>query len=280
MYDGARMDRSSIWRVATLNIWNRSGPWDRRLPLIRDGLASLDADVIGLQEVLGFTGMASQAHAVAEGLGWNVFVADAWQLGGGLTLGNAILSRHPLQDTRTLVLPSPPEIDTRCVAFARVELPHGPMPVFVTHLTFQLHLGHVRCAQVRALADHVKRLAPVDGPPPVVVGDFNAEPDADEIRFLRGLTPLGGDSVYFADSWLAGEGAGHTYDRRNTYALRSRESSKRIDYVFVRGPDRHLRGEPIAARLGLDSPVDGVWASDHFAVVADIYAAPRPHDPY
>ncbi len=274
------MDRASIWRVATFNIWNRSGPWDRRLPLIRDGLAALDADVIGLQEVLGFTGMPSQAQAIAEDLGWHVFDALPWQIGGGLVIGNSILSRHPIRDARILPLPSPPDLDTRCVAFARVDLPHGPMPVFVTHLTFELHLGHVRCAQVRALADHVKRLAPIDGPPPVLVGDFNAEPDADEIRFLRGLTPLGGDGVYFADAWLAADGPGYTYDRRNTYALRSREPSKRIDYVFARGPDRHLRGEPIAARVALDAPVDGVWPSDHFAVVADIQAAVRPHGPY
>jgi hypothetical protein len=31
-----------------------------------------------------------------------------------------------------------------------------------------------------------------------VMGDFNAEPDSDEIRFLRGLTGFGGPCVYFA----------------------------------------------------------------------------------
>ena len=40
-------------RVVTLNIWNRQGPWRERLPLIRDGLAALAPDVVGLQEVLG-----------------------------------------------------------------------------------------------------------------------------------------------------------------------------------------------------------------------------------
>jgi hypothetical protein len=87
--------------------------------------------------------------------------------------------------------------------------------------------------------------------------------------------------VYFADCWLAPgrTDAGHTYDRRNPYALRSREPSRRIDYIYVRGPGKHLCGEPIEARLALDTPVDGVWPSDHFAVVADIYAAPRAHDP-
>ena len=139
---------------------------------------------------------------------------------------------------------------------------------------------------MRALADQVAQLAPIDLPPPIVLGDFNADPDSDEMRFLRGLTALGGASVFFADCWLAtggddpAAGPGHTYARRNPYALRSREPSRRIDYIFVRGPDRSLRGEPLAAQVALDQPTAGVWPSDHFAVVADIQAAARPHDPY
>jgi hypothetical protein len=46
---------------------------------------------------------------------------------------------------------------------------------------------------------------------------------------------------------------------------------------MVRGPDRHLRGEPISSRLVLDQQVDGVWPSDHFGVCAEIYAAKRSH---
>jgi len=270
------MRNADVWRVATFNIWNRQGEWLRRLPLIRAGLAALDADVIGLQEVLAMGGAPSQAHEIADGLGWNVYQAPAWEIGGGLTFGNAILSPHRLLDTARLALPTPPELETRAAVFARVDAPHGPMPVFVTHLTVQPHLCHVRRAQVVALADHVARLAPIGAPPPVVMGDFNAVPDSDEMRFLRGLTSLEGRSVYFADAWaVAGTGGGATYDRRNPYALRSREPSNRIDYIFVRGPDAHLRGEPVSARLALDEPSDGIWPSDHFAVVAEVLAAPR-----
>lgn len=274
---------SEVWRVATLNIWNRQGPWAERLPLIREGLKALNADAIALQEVLGFTGMPSQAHEIADGMGWNVHHVPAWNIGGGLTFGNAILSPHALSDTRSLPLPSPPGLDTRTVAFARVECEHGPMPVFATHLTWQHHLGHVRCQQVRALADHVAELAPIDGPPPVILGDLNADPDADEMRFLRGLTALGGTSVYFADCWSTTRPAsdvGHTYDRRNAYALRSREHSRRIDYCLVRGPGKHLVGEPLSASLFCDVPQGEVWPSDHFGVVAEIYAAKRHHDPF
>ncbi len=275
-------ERSDIWRVVTLNIWNRQGPWPQRLPLIQQALSAIAPDIVGLQEVLGFPGMPSQAHDIASALGWNVHYVPAWHIGGGLTFGNAILSRHPLLDTQSLRLPAPLDLDTRTVAFARVDLPHGPAPVFVTHLTFQHHHCAARCEQVRALTDHVAALASIDGPPPLLLGDFNADPDSDEMRFLRGLTALGGSSVYFADCWLATgrTDVGHTYDRRNPYALRSREPSRRIDYIFVRGPDRHLRGEPLSATLAMNEPVDGIWPSDHFAVVADIWAPKRPHDPY
>jgi len=275
-------ERADTWRVATLNIWNRQGPWAQRLPLIRAGLAALDVDAIGLQEVMGFTGMPSQAHEIAEGTGWNVHYAPAWAIGGGLTMGNAIVSRHALLDVQSLPLPSPPGVDTRTVAFARVDCDHGPMPVFVTHLTWQEYLASARRPQVRVLADHVAELAPLDGPPPVLMGDFNANPDSDEMRFLRGLTTIDGTSVHFADCWDAtrpGE-QGWSYARSNPYALRSREPSRRIDYVYVRGPGRHLCGEPLSAELCLDTPVDGVWPSDHFGVVAEIYAAKRHHDPF
>ena len=48
MADGAL----SGLRVLTLNIWNRQGPWEQRLAVIRRGLAELEPDVVGLQEVL------------------------------------------------------------------------------------------------------------------------------------------------------------------------------------------------------------------------------------
>ncbi len=275
--------RRDVWRVATFNIWNRQGPWSERLPLIREGLRALDLDAVGLQEVLGFTGMPSQAHEIAAGLGWNVHHVPAWDIGGGLTFGNAIITPHALDDCRSLPLPSPPGFDTRTVAFARVVCAHGPMPMFVTHLTWQHHMGHARCEQVCALTEHVAAIAPLDEPPPVVLGDFNADPDSDEMRFMRGLTTLGGKSVYFSDAWTTtgnDPNGGVTYDRRNPYALRSREHSRRIDYVYVRGPGKHLCGEPLSAQLALDAPSGDVWPSDHYAVVAEIVAAKRHHDPF
>src|SRR5215211_7039136 len=105
-------------RVLTLNIWNRQGPWAERLPLIRAGLVEHAPDIVGFQEVLAF-GSECQADEIAAGLGYHVHYAPAWTIGGALTMGNAILSRWPLLDTRVLPMVAPPDQDTRSVAFAR-----------------------------------------------------------------------------------------------------------------------------------------------------------------
>jgi endonuclease/exonuclease/phosphatase family metal-dependent hydrolase len=145
----------------------------------------------------------------------------------------------------------------------------------------------LRLAQVRELVNRVEEVSPMQGFPPIVVGDFNAEPDSDEMRTLRGLTPLGpaDRSVYFSDVWLflacdSRFGSGYTYSRSNPYALRSREPSRRIDYIYVRGPDRALRGEPLAARVVFDEARGDAYPSDHYGLYAEIQAAPRPHAPY
>jgi len=106
----------------------------------------------------------------------------------------------------------------------------------------------------------------------VVMGDFNAPPEATEIRYLTGLHALEGSSCYLADCFgLCGDGPGITFDpRHNPFAATTREPHRRIDYVFVRGPDEHGRGHPQHARVVLDELVDDVAASDHYGVYAAI----------
>ena len=259
------------FRAATLNIWSRFGPWEERLVAIREGLRTLAPDIIGMQEVLRFDGM-DQAALVSQGLGYHV----AWGRASdnhGFPVGNAILSRWPILRSETIALPNGGTDEDRSLVFAELGSPYGKIPFFVTHLNWKFHHGHVRQLQVRAIAEHVARLAPLDAFPPVVVGDFNAEPDSDEMRYMRGLTSLGGPCVYFADSFgVAGDGAGITFSKKNPFAEPLREPERRIDYVYVRGPDDSQRGEPTEARVCFDEPHAGVFPSDHFGVVATITA--------
>lgn len=259
-------------RVATINIWNRMGPWEERLAALRAELVRLDADLVGVQEVLRMPEYAfDQGAALAEGLGYHV-AFGRHEAAPESRIGNAILSRFPVESVAVHPLPGTDEL--RCVLFAAVRSPHGMLPVFTTHLNWRLDEGHVRQAQVASLVQFVDRCAPAarEGIPPIVMGDFNAEPDADEIRYLRGLTPLGGRSVYFADCFaVAGDGsAGHTYARSNEFAAMLREPNRRIDYIFVRGPDERFRGEPLDAALAFTTKVGGVLPSDHYGVVATV----------
>jgi endonuclease/exonuclease/phosphatase family metal-dependent hydrolase len=282
----------SVLRVATINIWNKAGPWLARLPLIRRELERLQPEVVALQEVLRFqpdSALAAplsvhndQATELAEGFGFHIAYSVASDYGNGLKFGNAVLSRHPILEQRSFQLPGVESGETRSLLYALCQTPHGSLPVFCTHLNWKFHQGAIRQRQVAFIAERIAELAPIDGPhlPPVLMGDFNAAPNADEIRFLTGLCAIDGKTVYFADAWaFAGAGPGYTYDRENEYARKAREPSRRIDYIFVRGPDRQFRGEPMLAELAFHAAdrttAEPVWPSDHFGVVADLAITPR-----
>ena len=53
------------------------------------------------------------------------------------------------------------------------------------------------------------------------------------------------------------------------------ELGRRIDYVMVRCADHGPTLDVSACERIFEEPVEGVWASDHFGVVADL-AIPEP----
>jgi endonuclease/exonuclease/phosphatase family metal-dependent hydrolase len=280
--------------VATLNIWNRSGPWPERLALIRRELEALGAPIVGLQEVMRLVTAGTveplsdehdQAFELARGLGYAIAYGVAADYGNGLLMGNALLSRFPIAESTTFRLPDQGTREGRSLLYAVLETPHGRQPVFVTHLNWRPEQGFVRLKQVVFIVEHIEKLCPPNATgtlPPILMGDFNAEPDSDEMRYLRGLHVVDGKSTYFADSWVYGARdakSSATFDPRNDFARTHREPPRRIDYIYVRGPDAELRGEPLRARLIFDQPSAGangpIWPSDHFGVYAELAVEPR-----
>ena len=114
------------------------------------------------------------------------------------------------------------------------------------------------------------------GHPPVLVGDFNAEPDSAEIRYVQGLQALEGRSVCFLDAWRTArrEGPGITWDNANPWARREREPDRRIDYVFAGLPPKSGLGQVLACRVVCNDVRDGIWPSDHYGVYAELRDAP------
>jgi endonuclease/exonuclease/phosphatase family metal-dependent hydrolase len=260
-----------VLRVLTLNIWNLSGAWADRREAILHVLREAEPDVVCLQEVVA-TARGNQAEWLAEALGrsWEVAYAGAPFSGTEEgDVGNAILSRRPIDMCTGFDLPHEPDpLEVpRVVTHART----GGVDVFCTHLAWQLHDAALRERQVRELVRLVDERSDPDAPlGPIVAGDFNAEPDSTVIRYLSGLATLDGHGTYFQDAWrLAGDGGpGFTWSNRNPHAALDREADKRIDYVFSGFHGRSGAGVPVECRVVADEPVDGVWPTDHFGVLA------------
>jgi endonuclease/exonuclease/phosphatase family metal-dependent hydrolase len=273
--------RPSPVRVATWNLWWRFGPWEERREAIAAVLADAQPDLCGLQEVWAGRG-EHQAAQLAELLGmhwtWTASPApERWQRRIGdpaMQIGNAILSRWPITEQASQPLPAD---GGRVVLFARVQAPTGPVPFFTTQLTSSIGQSAVRCRQVADLCWFVAaRTDP--GFPPVVTGDLNAEPDADEIRLLGGhKTAPVVPGLVLVDAWSYADPMtpGWTWDRRNPHVAATGEPSARIDYVLVGLPTATGAGRVRSVRLIGDQPVDGVWPSDHAGVLAELQARDR-----
>lgn len=258
-------------RVLTWNLWWRYGPWQQRREAIAAVLAEIGPDVCGLQEVW-VTREGNLAGELAERLGmhWCWAVAD---MGDGLYIGNAVLSRWPITGQAEVRLPTGDLNEGRVALHARIDTPGGSLPMFTTHLTYLPGGSHIRLGQVRRLAEFVAAHAGNATYPPVVTGDLNAEPDSDELRLLGGLlTTPAAPGLVLVDAWRYAEAgdSGFTWDRRNGYQSDTVLPDSRIDYILTGLPREQNRGRVRTARLAGTSPVDGVWPSDHFAVVADL----------
>ncbi len=257
-------------RVLTWNIWWRYGPWERRRPAIAATLARLDADVIALQEVWD-DGTTNLAAELAAELGYHhVFASSMKREGFGF--GDALLSRWPIARYQSIMLHGQQENgESRLALFAEIDGPRGPLPAFSTHLNWRFEHSHVRQHQVTDLARFVDRMRPWTFPP-IVCGDFNAEPASEEIRMLTGLTTCPVEGLVFRDAWLGagGGGPGYTWDNTNPYVVVRCEPDRRIDYILVGWPEARGAGHIVDCRIAGNEPAGGVWPSDHHAVLAEL----------
>ena len=279
-------------RVITLNLWGTAPPLDSRLALAVRQLQALAPDVVCLQEVRPLDGRSGRttADVVADALGMTAHyeVAVAWGDGeyAGLPAGQeglAVIARS-IAGTRVLALPEPRSGELRILLSARVETAGGPIWVHTTHLHYRLDDGLAREHQVLAIDEAIRGLGrDHDSAPQVLCGDFNATADSDEIRFLRGLTTLGGRRTHFQDAWLRlhrepviGDGPAEGI----TVSLRALGLDRRIDYVFVTTRKKDGRGTVHACRVVLtEREAAGevsFRASDHHGVCADVQVAPAP----
>lgn len=267
-------------RVVTLNLWGEQPPLDARLKQTIKQLDQLAADVVLLQEVRQIPNVVpNTAETIGRELGYRVLFAPATPWGGG-DEGLAILTRLPvLGEPLVVELPHATPEERRILLGAQLSTDAGRWAVYTTHLTYRLADGQKRDDQVQAALKAIPRID--SDLPRVFGGDFNAVPDSDEIRALRGLRSVEVDGaakrVFWQDAWERAHGGtgapGFTWSRTNPHTERLRwlERDRRIDYLFVEPMRRAGAGEVLACEICCATPdTDGVFASDHFGLCADV----------
>lgn len=167
---------------------------------LAETIAATDADMVVLNEVdRGWLleGGQDLLRLLREATGMEATFApaadDVW--------GNAILSRLPLRDVRTVALPSGGAAMQRSYVSAVADTGAGELALVGTHLHHVAADGTVRALQARSLAAEVARLRS-RGWPVALLGDLNAAfdtPDLEPLRFLEDAVP-GGAPTYPADA--------------------------------------------------------------------------------
>lgn len=191
-----------------------------------------DADIVLLQEM-----EESGVELMAEALHYNYVYYPASSR-RGRNMGNAILSRWPLTDTRKVILPHPHPVSgqMRIAVRATVQMENEEVLVYSVHTMTYPNLVPYRDAQVAAV---VEDIGPGDMPV-IAGGDFNTVSGRSIQRMIDQFSIIG----------LArtSAGAGPTIAK---FGIRPAAT----DHIFTRGFSKIASGK-----------VEDADASDHFPV--------------
>jgi endonuclease/exonuclease/phosphatase family metal-dependent hydrolase len=269
-----------------MNVYGPGNPdWDRRHLLVGRTIRALDPDVVALQEVpVGST--EALDRLLGRGLHLTHF-SRASDDGVAGTLGTRWPHRVVSEIDLRISDRSRPTLPWCAALVVEMDTPLGP--TVVTHhkpswpFPFELERERQAVMVARFLEGHIgeRHLHAV------VLGDFDATPDSASMQFWRGRRPVDDISVCYQDAWeyRHPQEAGYTFDLANPLVRDGEVATavtRKIDHILVRS---ELHGPTLVVadcRRVLDEPVDGVWASDHFGVVADLVLprGPRPSSPH
>ena len=271
----------------TWNVQGRIGDWTNRHAALRSGIAQVAPDVLTLQESWVEPDGTTQAARLGDELGLHsVTAAD---LAGfdrypeaPYWVVNAVLSRWPLTIERLCPLPDEHGEPTwRHAVVTRVHRPDaegGPFIATGAHIEHGLEQSARRSVQLTAIMKHLAELLGDEAQrreslPAILAGDLNCTPESDEYRCATGLSAGPIPAFTLVDAWTAAGNtdSGHTWSARNPLVPRlAIHPHRRLDYVMVSTPRRPGAGHVHRCFLAGDDAVDGVWATDHFAVVAEV----------
>ncbi len=144
--------------------------------IMADTILKCGADIVGLQEMRNESEHPeydAQAKILAEKLGFYHYFAEAIKFSGVNPYGNAIISRYPIKNAQTILIPDPDPktgdgyYETRCLLKAQIDVGDG-LCVCVSHF------GLNNDEQINAVDTVINN---IDEKKCVLMGDFNVKPE-------------------------------------------------------------------------------------------------------
>lgn len=229
-------------KVASFNIYHCEDFYNQKIDFdaFAELIKSLDADIIGLNEVHGKGDdeeYTAQTEELAVRLGYNGFFAKATDIDGNNPFGNAVLTRKAIKSLEVIPIPDPEPktgselYETRCLL--KMELTEPQLTVLITHfgLNHDEHLNAVKTVLENCKNERC-----------IFMGDLNVRPENDVLDPIRKV---------FTDSASVSDRVLLTYP--------ADVPNRKIDYIFAT-PDIKI--------LSVDVPEKIL--SDHLPITAEI----------
>jgi endonuclease/exonuclease/phosphatase family metal-dependent hydrolase len=270
-------------RIMSYNVWG--APFagkkaNQRIPEIARRLATLDADIVGLQEVFEGCFVRNQTKMILKGSRFPYYAKgpSAKFLIPCVNSGLVTLSRHPIVKTVRMSFDACKGFDCfsrKGILLTRIRVPNiGEVDVYNTHFNAGGGNSAVRDFQSLRAIDFVTRHSGEGNRPVFMLGDINAIPLSQEMIYLRTLLNFRDSHEEYFEGRKAAPVArnGYTCDpSRNTrHRGRPDQSSRRLDYILMR--DSVHSASPmqvIDSHLVFDAPDFKKGSlSDHFGVYA------------
>ncbi|MGB0747286.1 MAG: endonuclease/exonuclease/phosphatase family protein [Magnetospiraceae bacterium] len=260
-------------RIITLNTWKGDGSYTARLHAMARGLAALSPDIVFLQEALSVpgtsldtTGYLAEALELAPAF---CPARDKWRDVEGVSRrcfsGLGVLLRGRVLMEQQIALPLDARDPDRVGFMVRGRVGDERLCLLNLHLT---HLPDAHACRLAQLQAALQALDPWGGERRIVAGDFNAAPGAPLHEWIAGvsepplrlLTACGEDGVPLS----------------TLQAVDGPDGA--VDHILLVGGGGG--GRPSVRRvLESSDPDSGVFASDHYGLLADLACVELGEEP-
>lgn len=245
----------SEFTVATLNLFNRMGDWERRAPLVIDQLDALAPDVIGFQEVdLNLDQGMWIARQINQRLPKDAHyrIRHAASPGKYASVhGVATMSRIDATEHVILDLMSEERVAQRHV----FETGGKQFALVNTHLHHPPEAADVRVQELEYLLAWLDR--DTRSLPTIVLGDFNSYVEEPAVSLMKSRFRSAHETVH-----------GHEPDKTWSTPVNTHDNSPHgtLDYIYV---SEHFKVADAGLAFNTPSPDDpNLYPSDHLGLFA------------